>query len=392
MIRILFAILSLLPFSISLHSNEKANFDFSKVQGVVIDHSPASLKCFVGSPSICILPDGSYLASHDWFCKKGGNRKMPPVFKSFDKGKTWEQISELPFGAATLFVHKGFVFAMNACRISISEDGGKTWSRPKDDKSGIILPEHKAIAYYHTGPVPVICAKGRVWRAIEYLAKGRKWGEYTVALLSAPENSNLLEAKNWTLSNPIDFPEELKCRVMSGWLEGNVVHRRSDDKIVDILRVHSNIDDIAAVVEFDKRGIVPSFDKNKNFVRLPGACKKFTMRYDEISKKYYALTNWTPEEYRDRPNNAGHSHKAERSRHTVALVSSSDFDIWKVEKVLLSEPSDPEHNAFQYLDWQFDGEDIIAVSRTAAFDGAEKADNQHNANFFTFHRFKDFRK
>ena len=40
------------------------------------------------------------------------------------------------------------------------------------------------------------------------------------------------------------------------------------------------------------------------------------------------------------------------------------------------------------MDWQFDGDDIIALSRTA-FDGAR---NFHDANYFTFHRIADFRQ
>jgi hypothetical protein len=41
---------------------------------------------------------------------------------------------------------------------------------------------------------------------------------------------------------------------------------------------------------------------------------------------------------------------------------------------------------FQYLDWQFDGEDIIAVCRTS-WDGI----NYHDANHITFHRLQHFR-
>ena len=35
--------------------------------GVIISHLPASGGKYVGSPSICILPDGGYVASHDEF-------------------------------------------------------------------------------------------------------------------------------------------------------------------------------------------------------------------------------------------------------------------------------------------------------------------------------------
>ncbi len=59
--------------------------------------------------------------------------------------------------------------------------------------------------------------------------------------------------------------------------------------------------------------------------------------------------------------------------------------------MLLYHP-DPDKHAFQYVDWHFDDDDLIAVSRTAYDDGLGGAHNQHDANFLTFHRFHDFRK
>ena len=47
-----------------------------------------------------------------------------------------------------------------------------------------------------------------------------------------------------------------------------------------------------------------------------------------------------------------------------------------------------ELTGFQYPDWQFDGEDIICLVRTA-YDGAH---NFHDSNRITFHRIKNFRR
>jgi hypothetical protein len=52
---------------------------------------------------------------------------------------------------------------------------------------------------------------------------------------------------------------------------------------------------------------------------------------------------------------------------------------------------DVKNHGFQYVDWQFDGADIIAVCRTAYEDGVGGARNCHDANFLTFHRWKNFR-
>jgi hypothetical protein len=64
---------------------------------------------------------------------------------------------------------------------------------------------------------------------------------------------------------------------------------------------------------------------------------------------------------------------------------------WRVESVLLYHP-DRESHAFQYIDWLFDGDDIIAVSRTAYDDNLGGAHRAHDANYMTFHRIKKFRR
>ncbi len=47
---------------------------------------------------------------------------------------------------------------------------------------------------------------------------------------------------------------------------------------------------------------------------------------------------------------------------------------------------------FQYVDWQFDGNDIIAAVRTGFVDDAGGPHNFHDANYLLFRRIADFRK
>ena len=73
------------------------------------------------------------------------------------------------------------------------------------------------------------------------------------------------------------------------------------------------------------------------------------------------------------------------------LTSSADLRTWRVESMVLrwrerSILSGSDRVAWQYLDWQFDGDDMIAVSRTSW--GGQ---NDHNANLMTFHRVPQFR-
>src|SRR6186997_484525 len=101
--------------------------------GVVIDFSPAAAKQYIGSPSIAILPDGSYVASHDYF-SPGNQGDRTDVFRSTDRGQHWTKSAELKGQWwSGLFVHKGALYIMGtsqaygACVVRRSTDGGKTW-------------------------------------------------------------------------------------------------------------------------------------------------------------------------------------------------------------------------------------------------------------------------
>jgi len=72
-------------------------------------------------------------------------------------------------------------------------------------------------------------------------------------------------------------------------------------------------------------------------------------------------------------------------------VRSPDLRRWEIRSILFYHPDVAKH-AFQYPEWQFDGEDLIAAVRTAHDDGLGGAHNAHDANYLTFHRVKGFRR
>ena len=77
----------------------------------------------------------------------------------------------------------------------------------------------------------------------------------------------------------------------------------------------------------------------------------------------------------------------------LSLYYSPDLVHWRHRDTLLEDDSDltPEESArltgFQYADWQFDGDDIVCLVRTA-YAGAH---NFHDSNRITFHRIRNFR-
>ena len=80
----------------------------------------------------------------------------------------------------------------------------------------------------------------------------------------------------------------------------------------------------------------------------------------------------------------------ERVRNTLVLLSSPDLRRWTARRILLQH-ADKKRHGFQYVDWQFDGSDLVAVLRVAFDDPEGGAASQHDSNFITFLRVRRFR-
>jgi hypothetical protein len=350
---------------------------YEKPPGIIIDTSPDFQKIYIGSPSIAILPNGDYVASHDLF-GPGTPTRESVVLGSNDKGQTWKKLTQLDGQWwSTLFVHKGALYIIGSSErygnvvIRRSTDGGRTWTTPTDENTGILLGD----GGYHCAPVPVVVHKGRIWRAYEDDRGPNGWGTHFRAfMMSVPVDADLLKASNWTFSNRLAFdPAWLPFPAeRPGWLEGNVVVT-PEDTLWNILRFNDDRGDRAAIVTVSDDGKTVAFDPETGFIDFPGGRTKFTIRFDPVSKRYWSLVNKQTD--------------PEAFRNILVLTSSADLRHWRVEKTVLEHPDQGNH-AFQYVDWLFEGGDIIAVSRTAW----EGSHNAHDANYMTFHRIEDYRQ
>jgi hypothetical protein len=357
--------------------------------GIVIDYSPARSGLYIGSPSIVILPNGHYLASHDLFGPKSAEFEAPSsvVFASADRGRSWRKIATLPsLFWAGLFVHHDAVYIMGTDKhhghivIRRSNDNGQTWTEAIDSAHGQLTPRDN----YHTAPTPVIESAGRLWRAFEDASGGTQWGlRYMPMMLSVPVDADLLNATNWTFSQSLPRdPNWLKGK-FNAWLEGNAV-AGPDKKIVNILRVDTpEFPEKAALLAVASGGKTQTFDPSHDIIDFPGGAKKFTIRFDAETRSWWALASVVPKEFQT-------SAKPASIRNTLVLLKSEDLRNWQTRSVLLQHPDSKAH-AFQYPDWQFDGPDIIAAVRSAFDDADGGAHNAHDANYLTFHRFPNFR-
>lgn len=318
-----------------------------KVPGVIIAHSAASSGQFIGSPSLVILPDGNYLASHDFFGPKSGQADcgVTEIFCSTNRGASWRKTAGLRCGFwANLFAHRGAVYLLGTTKeygqivIRRSVDDGQTWTAPDSPATGQLTPT----GHWHTAPVPVVEHAGRVWRAFENADHGTEWGRrFCAGLLSAPADADLLNATNWTRSNFLPGDARWQGGDFGGWLEGNAVVAQ-DGTIVDVLRVDTlRLPEKAALVTVSADGRTASFDPASGFLDLPGGAKKFTIRPDPHGGGYWTLASIVGTGRERSP-----SGRPGGIRNTLALLHSADLRRWEIRAGLLHH-ADPQRHGFQ---------------------------------------------
>ncbi|WP_161603038.1 sialidase family protein [Pedobacter arcticus] len=375
-----------------------------EVPGVVV--AKAIKGSYVASPAIAILPDGSYVVSHDRYGVLYKNEpRVTVIYRSVDKGVTWSkqgEVSEMYW--ASLFVNENALYLLGTrgsigdVVISKSTDKGKTWTTNHTQDKGLLFKGR-----YHTAPTAVVKHNGRVWKAYEEDPDSKNTRRFEALVISAPEKSDLLNAKNWQRSNGIVFDTTWLNARLPIWREGNMVVAPNGD-LIDLIRLETRQKpkdtyklhgiaegmlryEVAGKLAVSPDGKKMSFDTKTGLVHFPGAETKFTVRYDPVSKKYWSLVN------KITANKPGSSFKTlpNNQRNVVMLTSSPDLVNWTEHTKVLrwnegKTTTMEDKYAFQYLDFVFDGGDIIAVSRTAW-----NSINYHDSNYITFHRFKNFR-
>lgn len=364
------------------------------IPGHIVCYEPSSSRRYIGSPSLVTLPNGDYVASHDFFGPRSSEwqQAVSRIYSSNDKGKTWRFLAEIR-GAfwSSLFVHRGDLYFLGPDRhhgtvlIRKSVDGGVTWTEPTNRENGVLLTGE-----FHCAPMPVVEYNGRLWRPME-TAHGPilQWGKrYGAMVMSAPADADLLQSKSWQTTAPVLYDSTYNQGDFGGWLEGNFVVDKNR-QMWNMLRVANkkSIAEKAAMVAISPDGKTLDFDPATGFVPFDGGSKKFVIRYDTLSGKYWTLANVVMEKYRKQFPDRNPS----GFRNVLMLKSSDDLKKWEEVKVIL-EHEDVINHGFQYVDWSFEGEDIIVLSRTAHFDGKANAANNHDANYLTFHRINNFRK
>ena len=389
-----------------------------------VKYQPELTRTFLGSPSVVRLPDNALVVSHDYYgvgCPRNqeSEESLTSIYRSEDNGATWVNITHIMNCYwSTLFYHNGALYIFGTSQqygsivIRRSDDGGYTWTHPTVDhpENGWLFPGgfYHDGPNYHCAPVAVTIHNGRIYKAFEDCTPC-VWGTgFQACVVSAPVDSNLLDAKNWTMSNKLPFdpawvPKEWGRTLKPGWREGNVV-ADPDGQLWDIMTFEAGPleKEYSARIKITDDGKTITFDPSKDYFELPGCKAKLTIRRDPVSGEYLTIGNaldnidilrrWAVDG--DDSFTRFHKDHSMRQRNKVFVLASKDLWNWRRVKLLLQDESGlkPEDSirlsGFQYTDWQFDGDNDIIFAVRSAYRGAA---NFHDANRIFYGTILNFR-
>ena len=345
---------------------------------------------FIGSPHIVKLNNGSYVASHDIFSHGGmGHETLCKFFVSKNYGESWNYISEVEHCTwGTMFVRDNVLYILGINQIwpggggdivlYYSTDDAISWSEP------IILAKKSEGKVFRTAPTPCVEHKGRLW----FYASTFNGTDSALGTISVDLSKDTRNPESWILSEEQHYDESWE-NVVPVWNagmmeEGNMVVA-PDGKLKMFARCNSHRYDTPVTNPENVRAFVFNVDENNPEAKIEfeqaipfnGALHKFYIQYDKNTGRYVALLNrMTTDQI--------------WQRNVLSLASSKDLYKWQMERDLINlEDINWSEDAWkcgvQYPGYFIEENEIVAVVRTAI----NGADNFHNANAITFHRFKD---
>ena len=342
---------------------------------------------YLCSPSLVRHPDGFLLASMDVFA---GNhpQNLTLIFRSDDDGESWHYVSELmPCFWGKMFILGNELYMLSCSTeygdllIGKSSDGGKTFTTPvcllrgsngKNGNNGV-----------HKNPQNVFVHEGRIWNTLEWGNWDNPSFYHAAMVMSASLDDDLLKPESWSFSEPLTYKSAWEGTVQNGWAAGTIegtLCLSPEGELMNIMRYN--------IMEGDPPyGLVLAYRVNtenpdaplaySHSIKMPCNNAKFMIKYDEVSKKYYSIVSRIDCEERA------------FGRNLLSLMSSTDLENWDTVCDLIDRrDEDMKKIGFQYVDFEFEGDDIIFLCRTSI----NNAHDYHDANYSTFHKIINFRE
>jgi hypothetical protein len=368
----------------------------------VVFHNPDRER-YVEGPGLVRMTDATLIAvvpivpRGEWSAERRATQSRTHILRSGDGGKTWQQISELPYYSAVPWLHKDalFLFANKGGTKSRNDDllllkstdGGKSWSEPVTLFRGHFWN-------CHTGMVQ---RDNRLYWAIDDLALGKKRGPRVIA---GDLSGDPMSPAAWRLSEPVPFPGVPDALVNpkfaelgDQYLEPNVIDVRGKLRVLMTVKPkRQSTAGLAAVLDFEDKG-GPIDLKFTQFHPMPGGQLKFCVLWDEQSKMFWAAANlavdaqgaydwWVEGEKRGSFRYA--SGVGGNDRRFLMLMYGLDGLNWFQAGCIAQ--ADRISQSFMYARPVIDGDDLAIIARSSI-----NAPDQHDADHATFHRVKNFR-
>lgn len=341
---------------------------------------------YLCSPSLVRHPDGFLLASMDVYAADYP-QNLTLIFRSDDGGLNWHYVSELmPCFWGRLFMHNGGLYMLSCSTeygdllIGRSDDQGKTFGAPvallrgSNGKNGC--------TGVHKNPQNIIVYNGRIYETLEWGSWHNEDYYHAAMVMSCDAGADLLKPENWSFSAPLKYdpnwPGTAKGHT-KGTIEGTLCVA-PDGKLYNIMRYNIISGDppyglvLAYLVNTEDNDAPLQYS---HAVKMPCNNSKYMIKYDQASSTYYSIVSRIFDKDKI------------FARNLLSLMYSKDLENWHLACDLIDKrDEDAKKIGFQYCDFEFDGDDIIYLCRTAI----NGANSYHNSNYITFHRIKNFRE
>lgn len=340
----------------------------------IIDKASKLRDVTVNNPAIHILSDGSYIATQTASVKSGF------VYKSTDHGGTWIRISDgLRQTYCAVYEIGGALYSLGCDAVSgnlaiqKSSDGGYNWS-----SNTVLFSASETEDGYHGGSSPFVEKDGRLYRAMGDRGGSGTW---SILLMSMALTDDPCDPASWTMSNKLYWNPSWLSVSSTRWEEPALI-RKADGSLAIIARIDGTADkEYAALIDVNS-------DTSISFSRvysMPGAAKRMTIAYDATSGKYWSLVSPF---YANTRTLYGLS--PTQNRNSLVLISSTDLVNWTRERTCIYSDN-AFNNSYHYIDWRFDGNDLVSVFRCSADESRGLPLSYHDSNAFGYFRVKNFR-
>ncbi len=334
-----------------------------------------------------------------WTVERRIEHSVVHLMGSKDGGRTWQSLSDLPYYSGIPWIHDGklYLFASTPgikkarnddLLLLRSDDGGKSWSAPVTITKGHLWNCHTAMAI----------TSNHLYLAVDDLSFGPRRGP---CVLSGDLGADLMNPASWRRSPTVPLPEipasltdPKYAEYPNQYLEPNVILVDGKVRVLAVMKPkHQATANLCAVLDVtDAEGKLElAFTQ---YSPMPGGHLKFFTRWDEASKMFWMTSNLAAdsqgindwyEEGSKRGNFRTDGRLGGNDRRFLMLHYSLDGLNWMPAGCVAQAAKVSQ--SFMYATPVIDGDDLAIIARSSV-----NAPNQHDADYATFHRVKNFRQ